>query len=123
MEVRILNDRFCLTPSLREHLERRLQTTFSGAHDNILFVIVRLRDLNGPRGGSDMMCQLLITVPGYPQIVINELQEDMRNAIDVAARRAAYRVQRVLSLKRLAGRAGRPATLELSKDSEAISHG
>ncbi|MGV3740978.1 MAG: HPF/RaiA family ribosome-associated protein [Burkholderiaceae bacterium] len=121
--MRVLNDKFCLTPSLREHLERRMQLSFSGVHDNILLVAVRLRDLNGPRGGSDMMCQLLITVPGCPQIVVNELQEDMRSAIDAAARRAAHRVSRVIALKRLADRPCRSAHCRQSKDTEEMSHG
>jgi putative sigma-54 modulation protein len=107
MEVRIMSDKFCLTSSLREHLDRRLQFSFSGVHNNILLVVVRLRDLNGPRGGSDMMCQIHVTIPGCPQIVIKEVQEDMYGAIDLTVRRSAYRAQRLLSQKRQLKKRGR----------------
>lgn len=100
MEVRILSDKFCLTPSLREHVARRLKFAFSGVHNTIRLVIVRLRDLNGPRGGSDMMCQILVTIPGRPEIVIKEVQKDMYAAIDFAAQRASYRAERFHMQKR-----------------------
>ena len=102
MDVRIPNDKFCLTPWLREHLDRRLQFSFSGVHNNILHVVVRLRDLNGPRGGSDMMCQIHVTIPGCPEIVIKEVQEDLYAAIDLAVRRAAHRAERLLLQRRQA---------------------
>lgn len=100
MEVRIMSDKFCLTPSLRDHLDRRAQFSFSGVHNNILLVVVRLRDLNGPRGGNDMMCQILVTIPGCPGVVIKEVHEDMYTAIDTAFQRAAYRAERLLAQKR-----------------------
>lgn len=106
MEVRILSDKFGLTPSLREYLERRLQFSFSGVHNNISLVVVRLRDLNGPRGGSDMMCQILVTIPGCPEIVIKEVQEDMYAAIDFAVQRAAYQAERQLTQRQQAKRRG-----------------
>lgn len=102
MEVRILTDKFCLTSSLREHLDRRMQFSFSGVHNNILLVVVRLRDLNGPRGGSDMMCQILVTIPGCPEVVIKEVHENMYTAIDFAVQRASYRAERLLSQRRQA---------------------
>ncbi|MDQ9168953.1 HPF/RaiA family ribosome-associated protein [Oxalobacteraceae bacterium R-40] len=104
MEVRILNDKFGLTPSLRESLERRLQFSFSGVHNNILLVVVRLRDLNGPRGGSDMMCQILVTIPGCPEIVIKEVREDMYAAIDLAIQQAACQAKRLLSQRQQVGK-------------------
>jgi putative sigma-54 modulation protein len=100
VEVRIFNDKFCLTSSLREHLDRRLQYSFSGVHNNILLAYIRLRDLNEPRGGSDMMCEILVTIPGCPAIVIREVHEDMYTAINFAVERAAHRAKRLLLQRR-----------------------
>lgn len=100
MEVRIMTDKFCLTPSLRDYLNRKLQFSFAGVRNNILLAVIRLRDLNGPRGGRDMQCQILVTMPGCPEVVIKEVQEDMYNAIDVAAERAAYRAERLQMQRR-----------------------
>lgn len=95
MDVQLLAQEFFLSPSLREHLERRLRSAFSHARDKVLRIVVRLRDLNGPRGGRDMVCQVSVTIPGRPEVVIREVQEDMYNAIDNAVKRAAYRTMRV----------------------------
>jgi ribosome-associated translation inhibitor RaiA len=102
MEVRMLAQDFMLTPSLREHLERRLRTGFAGMRGRIGSIVVRLRDLNGPRGGRDKVCQVSVTIPGQPDVVIRDVQEDMYYAIDSALKRAAYR-----TVHRIAARAAK----------------
>lgn len=100
MEARIMTDKFCLTPSLRGYLDRKLQFSFSGVHNNIPLTVVRLRDLNGPRGGRDKQCQILISLSGCPEVVIKKVHEDMYTAIDNAVKRAAYRAERLLMRRR-----------------------
>lgn len=97
MQVHMVAQEFSLTPSLREHLERRLRFSFSAVRDKISAIAVRLRDLNGPRGGRDMLCQVSVSLPGRPDVVIKEVQEDMYTAIDVAIKRAAYRSMRLIT--------------------------
>ncbi|WP_420474030.1 HPF/RaiA family ribosome-associated protein [Noviherbaspirillum sp. ST9] len=100
MDVQMVAQEFALTPSLREHLEHRLRLAFARTRNRIGRIVVRLRDLNGPRGGRDMMCQVSVSIPGRPEVVIHEVQEDMYNAIDFAFKRAAYRVMRLVTRKR-----------------------
>lgn len=104
MQIRMVATEFSLTPSLREYLERRLRSAFGPLRGRIADIVVRLRDLNGPRGGCDMQCQVSVTMPGRPEVVIREVQENMYNAIDRAAKRAAYRVGRLVSRRKLAVR-------------------
>lgn len=104
MQVHMVSPQFSLTPSLREYLERRLRAAFAPLGGKIIEIAVRLRDLNGPRGGCDMQCQVSVTMPGKPAVVIREVQENMYNAIDRAVKRAAYRVSRIASRRRPAGR-------------------
>ena len=99
MELQMVADEFSLTPSLREHLEHRLRSAFAPARTRISRIAVRLRDLNGPRGGRDMLCQVCVRIPGRPEVVIKEVQEDMYAAIDLAVKRAAYRARRLLTRK------------------------
>lgn len=111
MQVHMVSPEFSITPSLREYLEQRLHTAFGPVRGRIGDIVVRLRDLNGPRGGRDMQCQVSVKMPGKPEVVIREVQENMYNAIDRAIKRAAYRVGRIVSRGHLAIRqAARPAT-------------
>lgn len=104
MHVHMVSPEFSITPSLREYLEQRLHSSFAPLRGKIADIAVRLRDLNGPRGGRDMQCQVLVTMPGKPVVVIREVQENMYNAIDRAVKRAAYRVSRIASRRHPAGR-------------------
>ncbi len=104
MQVRMVAKEFSITPSLREYLERRLHSAFSPIHGRVVDIAVWMRDLNGPRGGRDMLCQVSVTVPGRPEVIIKEVQENMYNAIDLAVKRAAHRVVRMAARQRLAVR-------------------
>ena len=116
MEVRMIAQGFSFTPSLHEYLNKRLQFSLSPIRRRISDVAVRVRDLNGPRGGRDMMCQVSIAIPGGPAVVVKEVQENMYTAIDLAVKRAAYRVTQILSKHknalRRATRHGRQATVQ-----------
>ena len=100
MQVQFVSKEFELTPSLREHLARRLQRAFVSLHNRIQSVSVRLYDLNGPKGGRDMLCQVAVIIPGRPTVLIKDVQEDMYAAIDSAFRRASYRVTQLVTRQR-----------------------
>jgi len=104
MQVYMLARGFMITPSLRTYLDRRLRASLVPAKDKIQDIAIRLRDLNGPRGGRDMLCQVSITIPGHPTVLVKEIQENMYSAIDGAVKRAAYRAIRILMRQRTAVR-------------------
>ncbi len=113
MNVQIISQEFSLTASLRDRLERRLHFAFSHARSKIVRIVVRLRDLNGARGGRDKVCQVSVTIPGQPEVVIREVQEDMYYAIDSAVKRAAYRAIRLLTRKTRASK--QPVTPQMAQ--------
>lgn len=94
MDVRLLAKDVVLTSSLRAYLRRCLRFAFSRMRNRIDRVEVRLGDLNGPRGGHDMVCQLCVSLPGQKPLVVREVQDNMYRAISWAVKRAAYRVAR-----------------------------
>jgi putative sigma-54 modulation protein len=104
MQVYMLARGFMITPALRAYLDHRLRTSLVPAKDKIQNIAVRLLDLNGPRGGRDMQCQVSITIPGHPTVLVKEIQENMYNAIDGAVKKAAYRATRLLMRQRTAVR-------------------
>ncbi|HZW11832.1 MAG TPA: HPF/RaiA family ribosome-associated protein [Noviherbaspirillum sp.] len=100
MDVQMVTQEFSLTPSLREHLRRRVRFAFGRARDRVMRVVVRLRDLNGPRGGQDKVCQVSVTIPGNPDVVVRAVHADMYAAIDRAVKRAAYSAMRSAARRR-----------------------
>ena len=99
MDVQMVAQEFFIAPSLRDYLERRLHFMFARARKHVARIVVRLHDLNEPRGGRDKLCQIWVTMPGRPEVVIQEIQEDMCYAIDSALKRAAYRTMRIATCK------------------------
>ncbi len=122
MQVQMVSPEFSLTPSLREYLEQRLRAAFGPLRGKIADIAVRLRDLNGPRGGRDMQCQVSVKMPGKPEVVIKEVQENMYNAIDRAIKRAAYRASQLVARQHQAARkAAGQAMLHPDADSKTAS--
>jgi putative sigma-54 modulation protein len=100
MQVHFTTTEFELTPSLRDHLARRLRFAFVSIQYRIQSISVRLRDLNGPKGGRDMLCQVAVVIPGRPTVLIKDIQEDMYAAIDSAFKRASYRATQIVIRQR-----------------------
>lgn len=99
MDVQMVAQEFFIGPSLRDYLERSLQIMFVRARKYVARVVVRLSELKKPLGGPDKSCQVWVTLPGRPEVVIQEIQEDMCYAIDSALKRAAYRAMRLATCK------------------------
>lgn len=79
---------FELTQALHEHVESKLRLMLGRYEQKIMRVQVMLFDVNGPRGGEDMCCKLIIQVPHASPIVIKEVTSDMYESINICAHRA-----------------------------------
>ena len=97
MQIDIQARDFSLTQSLRSHVERRLGFALGQRYDRISRILVRLSDINGPRGGNDKRCRLHLVMPGRANVVIEDTRADLYAAIDCAAERAARTVARKLA--------------------------
>jgi len=100
MHIDIRAQGFDLTDGLRDHAERRLNLALDWARHNIGKVVLRLTDINGPRGGQDKRCQLRIPLPRMRAVVIEETAADLYLAIDRSIDRAARALERRLSRQR-----------------------
>ena len=96
MRVDIKTSGFDLTDGLRDHARRRLEFALDWAGHDIGRVSISLSDINGPRGGKDKRCQILIPLPGNRDVVIQDTESDLYVAIDVAADRASQTLERRL---------------------------
>ena len=88
MQIDIQARHFSLTDALRNHAERKLRFTLTCCDERIQKIVMRLSDVNGPRGGSDMHCHIQVVLAGLPDIVIEDTEADMYVAINRAVERA-----------------------------------
>jgi hypothetical protein len=85
--------------AMRERLGRKL-----GKHArSIERVTVRLRDVNGPRGGVDHVCTIKVVLTGLPSVVFEKSATTVSAAFGLALSGAERAVVRSLQRRR-AGR-------------------
>ena len=108
MQIDIQARDFSLTDAIRNHAERRLRFALTRCDDHIRRVVMRLSDINGPRGGADKCCHLQVVLPGLPDVVIEDVEADLYMAIDRAADRASRTVVRKIGRQQALLRHGRP---------------
>ena len=58
MQINIQARNFSLTDALRSHAERQLRFALTCCDDHIQRVVMRLSDINGPRGGNEKASKL-----------------------------------------------------------------
>ncbi|MGA8055807.1 MAG: HPF/RaiA family ribosome-associated protein [Burkholderiales bacterium] len=94
MKIEIHARRFLLTDGLRQHLVRRLECALQRYRVWIERVEVQLGDVNGPRGGADRFCRVLVRFPTLRALVIKDLGSDLYAVISSTADRAGRTVGR-----------------------------
>jgi len=104
MQIDIQARNFPMTRALNDHIKRRLGFALSASAEHIRRVLVRLNDINGPRGGADKCCHIQIMLGRLPDVVIKDTEADLYTAIDRAADRAGRTAVRRLAKHRNKGR-------------------
>jgi ribosomal subunit interface protein len=99
MQIEIQARNFPVTRSLRAHTERRLAFALSKCSRHVRRILVRLSDINGPRGGNDKRCHLEVRLPGQA-VVVEDTEADLYVAINRAASRVGRTVVRRLGRRR-----------------------
>jgi ribosome-associated translation inhibitor RaiA len=94
MRIEIQARRFTLTEGLRQHAVRRIEYALRSFRIWVDRVEVQLGDVNGPRGGADKFCRVMVRLPHLPALVIRDLGGDLYAVITSAAERAGRTVGR-----------------------------
>jgi len=100
MQIDIQARSFTLTKALKKYAEQKLKSSLSGCKDKLQRVVIRLSDINGPRGGEDKHCLIQVVLPGMPDVIIEDTENDMYAAIDKATDRASSAVTRKVARKK-----------------------
>jgi ribosomal subunit interface protein len=83
-----------LTETLRGYVVKRINSSLTGNNDYIQRIVVRLSDVNGPKGGIDKRCHIQVIIPHQPNVVIDDVESNLYTAVDLAANRAGRTVSR-----------------------------
>jgi len=81
---------------LESHIKRRLGFALARVSEEMSSVFIRLDDLNGPRGGIDKRCRVLLRGPKIGELVVEEIDVAWGPAIDRALSLAGRSVVRAL---------------------------
>jgi ribosome-associated translation inhibitor RaiA len=79
---------------LPDHIERRLRFALGRFSGRIGKVFVFLHDRNGPRGGVDKLCRILVKIRGCGVVVAAVADSDWVTAVDRATTRVGQTVAR-----------------------------
>lgn len=94
MLIGIQSRGFALSDGLKAHVERRLRTALGSISERVQSVVVRLTDVNGPRGGVDKHCVMHAQLPSASPVIIKQADANLYLAIDRAADRLGRTVSR-----------------------------
>ncbi|MBI4517464.1 MAG: HPF/RaiA family ribosome-associated protein [Deltaproteobacteria bacterium] len=97
MQLHIKGRNLLLAPAVIERIERRLRFALSRFADCIDRVTVQFADLNGPRGGVDKQCRIVVKLRRGGEVVVEDTATDLETAIDRGADRAQRAVARALA--------------------------
>lgn len=97
MKIQVNTRHFALTKELKKYVKRRLKFALGSRFEQVRRVEVTLSDINGPKGGEDKRCQVLLKMKGQSDVVIDDVQSHMYPAIDRAANRASQAVTKRVS--------------------------
>lgn len=85
---------------LRDHLERRLLFALPRFDQKISKVNIYVADRNGPKGGIDKSCQIIVQMPGFTNVVAKTVDSEWVVCIDRATTRIGQNLLRAFAGKR-----------------------
>lgn len=85
---------------LREYIERRLTFALSRFGPGVIKASVFLTDNNGPKGGIDKTCRIVVRLRGLNDVIADVVDTDWPVTVDRATARAGHNVSRALERRR-----------------------
>lgn len=85
----------------RSYIRRKLGMKLGKFSSSIERVSVRVKDVNGPRGGVDQACTIKVVLGGLPSVVFESRHASLHSAIDSALAGAERAVRRTLQRRRM----------------------
>lgn len=96
MRISIVDRQGKRTEGIHELANRRLLFALSRFDSKVERVSMVVADVNGPRGGSDKLCEVTVKLRGLPAVRVSSEDSGVEAAIGHAADRTARAVARAL---------------------------
>jgi putative sigma-54 modulation protein len=100
MQIEFKGPAAILSEALEEHGQRRLAFALSRFEPRLRLAQVRLSDVNGPKGGEDKACRVVIHLTEGGQVLGEDVHADAYQALTGAVDRAARGLARFLDRAR-----------------------
>lgn len=110
LEMRGVN--YELKDALKDHIERRIRFALGRFADRIERLVVRISDMNGPRGGVDKHCRIAVALIPKGVVMVEGTGDDPFALVADAAKRTRQSVRRSLERRRR----GRQSALSSAAD-------
>jgi putative sigma-54 modulation protein len=88
MELTITDLKMELSTENLSHIQKKILSMFNKFCDRVQVIKVTIDDVNGPKGGKDKHCRVVIYSKGMPDIVITDNQTSVMSAVNIALSRA-----------------------------------
>jgi putative sigma-54 modulation protein len=105
---------------LPRYIERKLKRSLDRLGDRITKVVVFLRDVNGPRGGVDKACRVLVKARGCIAAVALVVDPNWYAAVDRATSRVGLIVSREVDKRRTDSRARQRKSAKVAARSRRV---
>jgi ribosome-associated translation inhibitor RaiA len=112
MQIDIQSRGFKLTDALFGYAQRRLLYALTYCSGHVNRVVIRLSDINGPRGGADKRCHIQVVLAGIPDVVVEDTEVNLYDAIDRAIDRVRRSVVRKVDRQFTLSRQREPLVLD-----------
>ena len=94
-------DRVRLDEDDRTYIRRRLGEKLGKYASSIERITVRVRDVNGPRGGIDLLCRIKVVLSDLPSVVVQHQAAVLKPALTGALTGVERAVRRTLQRRRM----------------------
>ena len=100
MQTIIQSNDFELTHALDHFIKANVEKSMSACAAQVERLTVRIKDINGPKGGYDKECCVEVTLANYSPIVVSKRSSDAYESIRKALGRASRTTLRKLGKRR-----------------------
>lgn len=100
MKIELRSSNMPISDAMREHVGRRIDFAVRRFASRIERIVVRLVDVNGPKGGPDKRCRIIARFAPHGSVIVEATDADAYVAASQAAIRLDERVSRALMRRR-----------------------